>query len=389
MCSPGGLRDFPIVNSVPVMPSLNASIYEETALDIQWAPKATAPTFITDSSKMGQGYLEYGGASSTTLRFNGNTFSLLSVQLCTPQHRTFLPQRLQQDVSGEIVLGFKANATIVESYVFLCVPIRMGATASPSTYLEALRQDRLDGKPTSLLSVLPSDTHFLSYSTCLQRRDATSTSTQNARVLVFSEGLVYPASNFLEITRKIVTPSTVPGARTFLPTIQLPDGLVDKSEATLFSLTTETDYKSFLRYSQYYSKGQPDSSRQRKDPLDAYKCVPLEPSQNIKDGHIVVDTETGELLSQVVKEEETGVVKKSSLSPALIEKIIAVGVALGLIAFVFLILAYVLSNLVTPNADSFFGIVKSKAGTIAPIFFFSILVGVICYILGVLTPMML
>jgi hypothetical protein len=389
MCSTSGLRDFPIVNSVPVTSSLNASIYEETAFDIQWGPKATPPAFIPDGSKAGQGFLEYGSASSTTLRFNGNSFSLLSVQLCAPQHRSFLPQRLQQDVSGEIILGFKANTSIAEGYVFLCVPIRMGATPSPSVYLEALRQDRLDGKPTSLLSVFPSDTHFLSYSTCLRRREATSTTTHNARVLVFSEGLVYPAANFLEIARKIVTPPIASGARTFLPTIQLPDGLVDKSEATLYSLTTEVDYKSFLRYSQYYPKGQPDSSTQRKDSLDAYKCVPLEPSQNIKDGHIVVDTETGELLSQVVKEEEPGRVKKSSLSPALIEKIIAIGVALALVSFVFLILAYVLSNMVTPNADSFFGIVKQHTSTIAPIFFFSTLVGVICFILGILAPMLL
>lgn len=365
-------------------PSLNALIYEEIPLDIQWGPKATEPSFIRDGQYANLGYLEYmgAGASTTTLRLNGNSFSMISVQLCTPQHATLLPQDKQRDCSGELVIGFKASNVISEEYLFLCVPILTRSTTTPSIYLEALRQGRLDGKPTSLLSVIPpSDMHYISYSTCLQRREDTKTSTKQARVFVFTEGLNYPAANFTEIARKI-TASAVSG-RVYLPAIQLPDGLVDKSQAMLFSITTDTDYKSLLRYSQYYPKGLPDSSQTRTDNLDSYKCVPLEPSQNVKDGKIIVDTETGELLSQVLKEKEDESGQRTKITPAIVEQIIAVCVAIVLVLFVFLIVAYIITSMTTGNADEFFKVIKQNANVVPPIIFFSVLAGLICFMLGI------
>jgi hypothetical protein len=189
----------------------------------------------------------------------------------------------------------------------------MRATTSPSVYLEALRLGRLDGKPTSLLSVLPKDQHYISYSTCLQQTSASTTNAKQARVIVFTEGLEYPNASFTEIARK----STRGINPWYLPEVVLPDGLQDRSQAILFSITTEADYKSLLRYSQYYPSGQPDSTQYREDNLDSYKCVPLEPSQNVKDGKIIVDTESGELLSQVLKEDKPGKVKKGAgVTPA-------------------------------------------------------------------------
>jgi hypothetical protein len=385
MCSPYGIRDFPILNSVPVTTSLNASIYDEIPLDIQWGPKATAPSFIYSGAFANLGYLEYMGSepSTTTLRFNGNTFTLISVQLCTPQHQTLLPQDKQRDCSGELVMGFKTQSSVLESYIFLCVPIVTRPTTKLSVYLEALRLDRLDGQPTSLLTVLPpSDQHYISYSTCLQRAEQTSTTIKQARVIVFTEGLNYPAANFEEIARKVRSPP--PSGRIFLPTIQLPDGLADKTEAMLFSISTETDYKALLRYSQYYPQGQPDSSTTREDNLNSYKCVPLDPSQNIKDGKIVVNTENGELLSQVLSEkEEEGKVKQSRITPAMIQRIIAIGLAIILIIFVVSLVAYAISYFTTPNADSFFNVtVRENIGPISATVALATLSGVVFFILG-------
>lgn len=383
MCSTFGIRDFPILNSVNVTPSLNASIYEEIPLDIQWAPKATEPTFIHSGAYANLGFLEYldSGASTTTLRMNGNSFGLISVQICSPQHQSLLIREKQGDCSGEIVIGFKAQNTLSESYLFLCIPILQRFSSSLPSYLEALRLGRLDGKPTSLLTVFPEDKHYISYSTCLQRRESSGTSTKQARVFVFTEGLPYPRANLQEILQKLRAPP--PSGRVFFPTIQMPDGLLDKSQAMLFSISTEVDYKSLLRYSQYYPQGLRDSSKYREDNLNSYKCVPLEPSQNIKDGKIIVDTESGELLSQVVQDKEGPVqAKQSKISPAMIEKLIAIFLALILIAFVFLIIAYMITSLTTPNADTFWGVIKQNTGTIAPIVFFSSTVGIICFILG-------
>ncbi len=386
MCSPFGIRDFPILNSVPVTPALNAMIYEEIPLDIQWGPKATEPKFIYDGAYANQGFLEYmeAATSTTTLRFNGNSFNLISVQLCMPQHKSLLPQDKQRDCSGEIVMGFKTNTQISEKYLFLSVPIVTRSTTSPSVYLEALRLGRLDGKPTSLLTVLPKqDKHFISYSTCLQRLESQGTSITQARVFVFTEGLDYPAANYSDILRKI-SASAVSNP-IFPPAIQLPDSLVDKSQATLFSITTETDYKSLLRYSQYYPQGGPGAPSKRVDNLNAYKCVPLDPSQNVKDGKIVVDTETGELLSQVLKDKDEDQKQSDNrITPAMVENIIAVVVACLLLVFVFLILAYIITNLVTPNAEPFFGIFKQESPTITRSTMLLLFVGTSAFILGLL-----
>lgn len=386
MCSTFGIRDFPILNSVNVTPSLNASIYEEIPLDIQWAPKATEPRFIHDGPFADLGYMEYmdSGASQTSLRLNGNSFRLLTVQLCSPQHTSLLTRDKQVDCSGEIVMVFKADNPISEAYLFLSIPILTRATQNISPYLEALRLGQLDGKPTSLLTLLPvTDKHYISYSTCLQRRESAGTTTKQVRVFVYTEGLEYPAANFTELARSITKPPT--SGRIFLPAIQLPDGLVDKSQAMLFSIALETDYKSLLRYSQYYPKGTPDSSQTRTDDLNSYKCVPLEPSQNVKDGKIIVDTETGELLSQVLKDkDDIGKPKRSKVSPAMIEKIIAAFLAFILIAFVVLVIGYLITKVTTANADSFFGVIQQNMGTIAPVFFFSMLSGIVCFFLGFL-----
>ena len=200
-------------------------------------------------------------------------------------------------------------------------------------------------------------------------------------MFVFTEGLAYPRANFEEMCRKI-TPSSVSGPIS-LPAIQLPDNLRDRTGATLFQITIEAEYKTYFRYSLYYPSGSRDSSRFRKDTLDAYKCVPLEPSQNIKDGQITVDTENGTLLSKVLEEkEEVGQPSKSKITPALVEKVLAVCIAVILIAFIFLILAYILASVTTPNADSFFGVIKQNTGTIGPVLFFSVLAGVVCFVLG-------
>ncbi len=199
--------------------------------------------------------------------------------------------------------------------------------------------------------------------------------------MVYTEGLSYPNPNLTELARKRSGPS--PTNPPVLPAMQMPDSLVKRTESQPTTISTQENYKTLLRYSQYYPTTRPDSSRYRTDRLDSYKCVPLEPSQNVKDGKIVVDTESGELLSQVMKDAELGEAREYKITPATVEKIIAVLIALILLALVLLVLAYILAYMTTPNADSFFGIIKQHIGTIAPVVFFSLLLGFIGFLVGV------
>jgi hypothetical protein len=217
--------------------------------------------------------------------------------------------------------------------------------------------------------------------------EATKSSNTQARVFVYTEALAFPSDYFTNLAKKI-TASQADGP-IYLPAIQLPDGLMDKTQALLFSLTSEADYKSLLRYSQYYPSGSPDSSGTRTDSLNSYKCVPLEPSKNVKNGKIVVDTESGELLSQVINTPEPGKPSKSNITPALVEKIMAICIAVVLVAFVLVILAYIVTSFTTPNADSFFGIIKQHTGVISATLFFSVISGVVFFVIGFFLSSML
>ena len=95
-----------------------------------------------------------------------------------------------------------------------------------------------------------------------------------------------------------------------------------------------------------------------------------------------MDTDTGELLSNVLEDKDEPAAR-GRITPAMVEKLIAISIAIVILAFVLLVLAYIVSNMVTANADQFFGIIKQNSGTILPVVFFSTLVGVLCFVLGV------
>ena len=53
-----------------------------------------------------------------------------------------------------------------------------------------------------------------------------------------------------------------------------------------------------------------------------------------------------------------------------------------LVVFVILVIGYLITNFTTANADAFMGVIPKNMGTIAPVFFFSMLSGIICFVLG-------
>jgi len=366
-CPETGLKGFPIQVTFPVTVALNASIAEDLILDIQWAIKSVAPRFL--NSQLEEGDANNTG-SQTSLRIQGTQYYLRSVQLCQALHTSFLDPSVANSCKAELVFVFSSNG----AYATLCVPLLAGSTSEPSKYLEALRQDRLPGKPIGLDTLLPTDLHYIHYSTCLTQIQSQKTVATNLRVLVFTAGLVYPEASITELKRMLGS----------YPVSSLPDTL---QVGTPKRIGSDTDYKGFFRYGLYTpSKSNSSDSRIRVDSTDAYKCVPLLPGQNVKDGQITVDTEKGELLSQVLKDNgDTQVETSTGPTPADVEKLIAIffGVSLGI--FLLIILAYAISLYTGTSTEPhpwLFLELKFKEAT--PTYFIALLVGIVGFVIGLL-----
>jgi hypothetical protein len=158
----------------------------------------------------------------------------------------------------------------------------------------------------------------VSYSTCLNQLQRGQSTSKNISVIVFSAGLTYLDSSLTEIRRLIKIVS--------FPDVVLPDNLIAKSQSDFYTIPSETDYRSKINYGLYSINLQEVSRGKRTDSTNAYKCIPLLPDQNVKDGKIIVDTEKGELLSQVLNERkaEINVDNPSMITPATVEQTIAI-----------------------------------------------------------------
>jgi hypothetical protein len=288
----------------------------------------------------------------------------------------------KESVNGEVVLVFESPTALTERYLFLCIPLLNKSTTSYSPYLEGIRQDRLSGRPVGLDDVLPSSKEYVSYSTCLRLVEQNKSTPVQAAVIVFWRGLPYPSSQLRDVCRKmkITPPLNAP------PRLEsLVQGLIPKSETTLFLISSEEVYKQYLRSSELPSS----SSRftdvgTRTDSTDSYKCVPLKPDETVKDNRILIDTDKGVPLSQVLKEkqEEQG---EGKITPGMVERMIAaiLGTAIGI--FVLSVIAYIFSRVTSENTDTSFPWFLGKVKDLVPMVLVSMVVGIIGFLIGFFT----
>ncbi len=378
-CPATGIRDFPIQNSVNVTQTLNDSIYEPSSLEIQWAKQGTVPTFQRNFFSEG---IYSSGTQTTTLRFRGTKYNLQTAQLVEPQHKGLVLLADKESVNGEIVLVFESPTALTEKYLFLCIPLLNKSATGYSPYLEGIRQDRLSGRPVGLDDVIPSSKEYISYSTCLRLVEQNKSTPVQAAVLVFWRGLPYPTSQLRDVCRKMkMTPplNAPPSLETLV------QGLIPKSETTLFLISSEEVYKRYLRSSELpSSSSRSTDTGTRTDSTDSYKCVPLKPDETVKDNRILIDTDKGVPLSQVLKEkqEEQG---EGKITPGMVERMIAaiLGTAIGI--FVLSVIAYIFSRVTSETTDTSFPWFMGKVKDLVPMVFVSMVVGIIGFLIGFFT----
>ena len=396
-CSNLGVRDFPIQRTANLSTTVIDAVKESFLIDVQWATKSNAPEFVLDTND--KGFLREGSfssdASTTTLRFQGNTYTLKTMQLTKSLHGSFFTEDLQRNIPAELVVVFSTNNAIAENYVIFCIPIFTGASSTQNVYLNALLQGRLPGNPISLGSILPQDSKFLAYSTCLSQLQNNQSTSTNARVLLFYSTIAFAQVN--ELKKKMFSFRNqnnvmVPGTTTqAFPDVRLPDLITAKTMAVPFTIDNENTFTRFLRSGSL----QESQSRggggvfTREDTTSSYKCVPLNPDLHVnKDRKIVVDTRKGELLSNVLAKRDSDLnadLGKQGLSAETMETILAVafGIAIGLLSLS--IVAYFISR-ITASEGSFskgpWVVLPDWIKNGAPILVVSLIVGLIGFGVG-------
>ena len=248
-----------------------------------------------------------------------------SIQICKPQHTGFVRDADKPLVQAEIILSFSGSSA--EKYVFFCIPVINKSTTKPNVYLTAGANGRLPGGPISVGSIMPEKQGFLCYSTCLNQVKSGQTLATNARVFVFYDGIFF---NIGAISNNLL----------------LPDNITASTMAVPFTLQNEVDFKNFLRSSDLKT-GKGDSAlNQRVDATSAYKCTPLNPDLQVKDGKITIDTQKGEVLSKVLESraaELQGTIVKPGITPGDIQKVIAIAFGIGFGLLILSLLAYFVS----------------------------------------------
>jgi hypothetical protein len=327
LCPSTGIRDFPIQNNVKVNDDLILAVKESYLVSVQWAQRSDAPK-VAGGGFFDEGSQHSAATNQSTLRLQGNSYVLQSVQICKPQHVGFVRDVDKPLIQAELILCFSGNGSGAEKYVLFCIPILNKPTTSPNVYITAIKNGRLPGGPISVGSIMPEKQGFLCYSTCLNQVQSGKSVATQARVFVFYEGLFFDVGGVNPIN------------------VQLPDNITPTTMAVPFTLQNDIDFKNFLRSSDLKTGKGDAALNQRVDATSAYKCMPLNPDTQIKDGKIVVDTQKGELLSQVLQERTTDLsaeAPQGGLTPGDIQKVIAIAFGIGFGLLILSLLAYFVS----------------------------------------------
>jgi hypothetical protein len=331
LCPSTGIRDFPIQNNVKVDAALLIAVQESFLIQAQWAQRSEAPKIVDQQNLFfDEGAQHSAQTNQTTLRLQGNSYTLQSIQLCAAQHTGFVRDVDKPLVQAEIILSFSGTGAGSEKYVFFCIPILNKSTTTPNVYLTAAIKQRLSGGPISVGSIMPDNQGFLCYSTCLNQTKSGQTLATQAYVFVFYEGLLFNIGNTLSTPLKLI------------------DNITGSTMAVPFTIQNDIDFKNFIRSSDLKTGKGDAALNQRVDATSAYKCTPLNPDLQVKDGKITIDTQKGKALSTVLEErtvEVQGTVAKPGLTPGDIQKVMAIAFGIGFgVLFLSLIAYFVYRN---------------------------------------------
>lgn len=108
----------------------------------------------------------------------------------------------------------------------------------------------------------------------------------------------------------------------------------------------------------------------------------MNPDQNVRDGKIVIDTDKGVPLSQVLSEKIDSDTPSGSITPGDVEKIVAILVGTVLGVFVLSIIAYIITIYTSKNALDNWPWLRLQTSSLLPITMVAILMGGMGFAIG-------
>ncbi len=278
-------------------------------ITFQWATRTTPPEF--ESSNLGTLLPEPG---ESTLRYRERNYKLTRIQIAKPTHTSWvIPATAQPQNLEDVVLTFLTTDTITDqpNVIIIVIPIlRAEVSATDSAYLKALADPNLIGAGVSPASLFPAreTDPYAYYSVC-----ATG----------YAEG--DPAQNILVVTlvRGLYTSNaTMNAVLANYNSVAQDYGPYEPPTSLVFSMTLGTfnmvNFQAQVKYG--YTIIAPVATQPPPKPktesvsADSYQCVPLDPATQIKDGSLIVDTNTGTPLS-AIEDQRKALIQEATQPP--------------------------------------------------------------------------
>lgn len=310
-CPLRAMTSFPLGIDFTPTPGFYTSLSNDNkSLVMQWGVRLTKPGFS------GQFIDEQTGTTSTTtLRYDTNTYHLTGLQITKPTHTSWLLPVTSQPLNKEDIL-FMFTTTSTSStapIIILIVPVvRNGTARTDPVYLMALDSGEAGAGPFPLKDCLP-DKNYIKYTTCLKGY-STEASSANAIVYVNTTGLSVSATLMAAIQKNNFGGNPFP--------IPIAD-FMQKYSLTQISVTAETIKTHVSVSSSPFQNYVPPSDAPPN--TDNYKCMPLDMTQ-IQTS----DLSGAKTLTQILLPEARDM---KILNPGMTEYVltIVIGVTMGLL----------------------------------------------------------
>lgn len=337
-CNPNALQSFPIGVSIPITYDLYYSVRQPLSFDFKWGTRTTPPHFTSSTN----GLLDE--TDTSTVRYNGYTYRLESVQLTDPTHkRWIIPSDVQINNWEDIVLTFSYSVlgSNTTDYLVVIVPIIRVPQAADPSYLTSIGTTGAS-QQISLSSVIPSgsSTTFAYYATCT--RGLGGNVAQNILNIVSVDGLKVTDVSMARIKTVFKNSTTLTTYGGYTPPLAI------NYSNTPTTLTTSDNFRQHVNTTSNIlvppSAGSNPNPTPIDEPLEAYKCVPFDPESQVVNGKITIDPSTGKLLSTVQAQREA--LKKEApkpekwLKPEIYSKYVSIGLALVFTIIIGLIVVF-------------------------------------------------
>ena len=135
--------------------------------------------------------------SSNSCTYNGNTYTLVEIQICKALHDGYKLPNMNDTPSAEMILTFSGNNTDFAG-ILLCFPIYNNGVSDHDAYLNQIINHSESSKLATLASVLEKQPS-LGYSTHFETVESNKTNTNNLYIFVFPNGIHLSDVNYQKL----------------------------------------------------------------------------------------------------------------------------------------------------------------------------------------------